>query len=350
MRRAIQNTGLRKTGLHRTSLYALLVLLAGSSYGVVSVLVKEAVDHGCDVTAVTVGQYVVATGLLWLCVGLAAGFRRLRWRPGKASRGVTAKPKRARLQLGLLAAIGLSSMATSYAYYKALSVLPASLAIVLLFQFSWLVLLLDIGVTRRWPGVEKWAGAGLIVAGTVLAVGVSSLSLRGVAWHALALGLLSALTYGLSLYLSGYVHTDTPPLLRSAVTVSMAAIAIVCWMPAQALFSAAAWPRVWFWSLAIAVFGQALPQEHQPVLVAGEGKGNAAGGVPQDPDPHRLLDCRRRRRPNDAPPASLRNSRRRPRARRRGRPHLVRRTAMDRPLPPGVTACRQARVSRQHHR
>ncbi|MCL6636743.1 MAG: DMT family transporter [Alicyclobacillus sp.] len=280
--------------MHRTSLYALLVLLAGSSYGVVSVLVKEAVDHGCDVRAVTVGQYVVAAGLLWLGAGLAAVMRRLRGQAARARRVETERGQRdrpvqaagqgqrgwqevpdqdeqgdvqgrvagfgrQRLQWGLLAAIGLSSMATSYAYYKALAVLPASLAIVLLFQFSWLVLLMDIVVTQRWPGVEKWLGVGLIVAGTLLAVGLSSLTLHGVAWKAVALGLVSAFTYGLSLYLSGFVRTDTPPLLRSAVTVSLAALAIVCLLPARELFSGGAWPSVWLWSLAIAVFGQALP-------------------------------------------------------------------------------------------
>jgi drug/metabolite transporter (DMT)-like permease len=223
--------------------FAFLVLLAGSSFGLVSTVMKSAYEHGFNVQEVTDGQYVFATLLLWMLVAL--------WPRG------TRIPRR---QWFLLFALGIAGAGTSYTYYRSLTLLPASLAIVLLFQFAWIVMLMDILVTRRLPTAQKWVGVIMITMGTVLAVGLLEGHLGHFPWWAIFLGLLSAVFYAATLYLSGYVDTGSSPALRSAVTVSVSGIAICCIFPPSIGMVHALAGGLWLWVLLSALFSQVIPQ------------------------------------------------------------------------------------------
>lgn len=244
---------------HEMPWFALLVLFAGSSFGLVSTVMKTAYQHGFTVQEVTDGQYLFATVVLWLLA--------LAW------------PKRAQIprkQWLLLAILGVAGAGTSYAYYRSLTLLPASLAIVLLFQFSWMVLLMDILVTRRLPGRQKWIGVVLITAGTILAVGLLQGDLGSFPLWAIGLGVLSAVFYALTLYLSGYVDTRSSPAVRSAVAVTVSSIAILCIFP-PSMGMAHALPRgLWQWALMAALFGQVIPQLFMLIAIPRTG-GRMAG-------------------------------------------------------------------------
>lgn len=273
---------MRQVGSRRASLwYAGLVLLGGSSYGLVSPLIKLSIDHGFDVEDVTDGQYLAAVVVLWAIRLLLWTFARLRGgergesgargerEHGERERGdvaplggraaATRAGWRDRRQLLLMTAIGACGAVTSFAYYKSLSVLPASLGIVLLFQFSWMVMGIDILVTRRVPAVEKWLGALCIVVGTVLAVGMIGQPVGSFPAWAVALGLLSALSYALTLYLSGFLSEETSPLTRSAITVTASTLVIFLLIPPRLLVDGALWHGLWFWAVLVSLFGQTLP-------------------------------------------------------------------------------------------
>jgi drug/metabolite transporter (DMT)-like permease len=222
--------------------FALLVLLAGSSFGLVSTVMKFAYRYGFTVQDVTDGQYLIAAVLLW---GIT-----LVWPRGKR---VTNQ------QWLLLGALGLAGAGTSYAYYRALTLLPASLAIVLLFQFSWIVLLMDILVTRRLPSLQKWLGVVMITVGTILAVGLLQGGLGSFPLWAVGLGVLSALFYSCTLYLSAYVKTESSPALRSAITVTVSTIAICCIFPPSSSMVHALPRGLWVWGLLAALFSQVIP-------------------------------------------------------------------------------------------
>ncbi|MCL6517415.1 DMT family transporter [Alicyclobacillus sp.] len=271
-------------GVGRASLwYAILVLLGGSCYGLVSPLIKLSLDHGFSVEDVTDGQYLAAVVILWAIRLLSWGTGRLRhrrdafigdtafhagadrraMRPEPAERGWAGRPGsgpwRDPRQWLLMAVIGACGAVTSFAYYKALSVLPASLGIVLLFQFSWMVLVIDILVTRRLPSLEKWIGAAAIFIGTILAVGLIGQPMGTFPLWAFALGLLSALSYALTLYLSAFLREDTSPLTRSAITVSVSTVVIFCLIPPRLLVDGALAHGLWLWAVLVSLFGQTLP-------------------------------------------------------------------------------------------
>lgn len=223
-------------------LYALLMLLAGSSFGLVSPLMKLAYAHGFGVADVTNAQYLFAALTLWPLA--------LLWPKGRRLSGK---------QWLILGILGLAGAGTSFTYYLSLTTLPASLGIVLLFQFSWIVLLMDSLIARRRPALEKLIGIGMIVLGTILAVGVTGASLPGVPIWAVGLGLLSAVFYALTLYLSAYVDVETSPALRSAVTVTVSGIVILPAFSPTHLYSVALWHGIWWWGLAVALFSQTVP-------------------------------------------------------------------------------------------
>ncbi|MBX6353721.1 MAG: DMT family transporter [Thermoflavifilum sp.] len=227
--------------------YALLVLLAGCSYGVVSPLMKHAYAAGLSTPQVTMAQYGLAAILLWI-IAVARGVR-LRI------------PAR---QWAVLAALGVTGAVTSYFYYWSLSALPASLGIVLLFQFAWIVLVIDIAVRRTLPPLAKWVGVVLIVAGTVLAVGGPRALLPATAgaatslpvWAVLA-GLLAAVGYAGTLYLSGYADPALPAPTRAALVTTIAAVLVgVAFPPLQMPWHSAG---LWLWGGLVALASQVVP-------------------------------------------------------------------------------------------
>ncbi|MCF8566319.1 DMT family transporter [Alicyclobacillus tolerans] len=224
------------------SWYALFMLMAGSSFGVVSPILKMAYRHGFSAAGVTNAQYVFGAVLLWPIAWL---FRK--GNPVTKRQGV------------LLGVLGLCGALTSYAYYVALTKLPASLAIVLLFQFSWIVVVIDMFVRRKLPPIEKWIGLVLILFGTVLAVGLIGTRLTGVSVAAVVLGLCSAIGYAGTLYLSEFVDTQSSPFVRSAIIVTISGIVIMFFMSPKDVYSPTLWHGLWFWGLAVAFFAQALP-------------------------------------------------------------------------------------------
>lgn len=238
----------------------MLMLLAGCCYGVVSPLMKLAYNAGFDVQDVTDAQYGIAFVLMWAI----AIFRLHRGRIP-------------RQQWKFLILIGLASAGVSYAYYVALTKLPASLGIVLLFQFAWMVMVIDIIVTRSWPGIEKWIGMAIIVLGTFFAVGLIGQPVGNFPVWAFMLGLVSAFCYAALLYLSSYVTAEASPAVRSAISITVSVIVISIIFPPTYLTSGVLWHGLWFWGGLVALFGQVGPM--LLILLASPRIGGRMAGV-----------------------------------------------------------------------
>lgn len=241
-------------------LYMFLMLLAGCCYGVVSPLMKLAYRAGFDVQDVTDAQYGIAFVLMWVI----ALFRLRRWRI----------PRR---QWKFLILIGLASAGVSYTYYVALTKLPASLGIVLLFQFTWMVMVIDIIVTRSWPGIEKWIGLAIILVGTFFAVGLIGQPVGHFPLWAFILGLIAGFCYAAFLYLSSYVTDEASPMIRSAVSITISVAVISVIFPPTYLTSGVLWQGLWFWGGLVALFGQVGPM--LLVLLASPKIGGRMAGV-----------------------------------------------------------------------
>ncbi|KPV45026.1 EamA family transporter [Alicyclobacillus ferrooxydans] len=233
--------------MQRVPWYPIMVLVAGSCFGLISPLLKIAYAHGFSAAEATDAQYVLGVIPLWLIVPF--------WRQGKR--------RIARGQWPILVLSGLAGAGTSYTYYSAILFLPASLAIVLLFQFTWMVMVIDIVVTRRLPSRAKWVGGGLIVIGTILAVGIIGHKLSHFPVWTVGFGLLSGLCYAISLYLYSYLDIETSPVLQSAVIVTVATLAAFIPFPPTFIGQIHEVHGFWLWGFIMAFFSQIAP----PILM-----------------------------------------------------------------------------------
>ena len=104
-----------------------------------------------------------------------------------------------------LMGLGALTCLTSILYCYAMSVLPAPVALTLLFQFTWMGLVWQTIMTRRAPRFVEVASAAVIVFGTVFASGVYRTGLAGYDPVALLCALAAAVTCSLFVTLSGKV-------------------------------------------------------------------------------------------------------------------------------------------------
>lgn len=192
-------------------LSVILVLIGACSYGFVATTVKLAYADGFTVPQVTVAMSTIGALVLWLMVFL----RPRTWRNPFSGGGWK------------LLFIGIFGMSLTTIFYNTtLEKLNASLAIILLFQFTWITLVLDCVSRRVWPNRYQWLSIAIVLLGTVLAVGVSEESFARFTAMGVILGLLSALTYSLFLWMTGYIKTDHDPVMRSAMTLTGVLIVI----------------------------------------------------------------------------------------------------------------------------
>lgn len=110
--------------------YPLIVLLGACSYGVLSSIMKVGMKDGFTVPQMLGGQYIFGWTFLLISVLL-----------------LSRKRVAMRQWLSLLA-VGIPMSGTSVFYGWAVERLPASIAVVLLFQFTW------IGVPRSGMGAQ----------------------------------------------------------------------------------------------------------------------------------------------------------------------------------------------------
>ncbi|MDQ0971181.1 drug/metabolite transporter (DMT)-like permease [Neobacillus niacini] len=225
-------------------LFKLLMLLAASLLGLTATIVNYLYKDGFRIQDLTNVQYGFAVIIIWLIVLPTI-------RNQKVPRGKT---------LCFLAGTAVSGACAIYFYFQSLTMLPVSLSIILLFQFSWIITLIDIIVKKKIPGFEKVAGMIMILFGTFFAVGLTSVNLINIPVSGVALGLLAALCFAVSLYLPEYINNDSSVAFRSAITITISAVVIHILYPPTYLTSGVLFKDgfLW-WGILMALIGQVIP-------------------------------------------------------------------------------------------
>lgn len=222
---------------------SLLVLLGASSYGLLGPFVKMAYDAGFTPQDVTSSQFALALLILALMAVIQRkGFGQL-----------------TRRDVSKLSILGVFATGTSVFYYMSLSYLPASLAIVFLFQFAWIVMLIDYVVTRRKQTVMNWVSAVLVLTGTVLAVNLFATVWSQVSTLGLVLGFLSSITYSAFLYWNEKVESKAPAIVNSLILTAVSTVMIFFVFPPKFIWNGALMEGLWFWALIIGGLGQVIP-------------------------------------------------------------------------------------------
>jgi drug/metabolite transporter (DMT)-like permease len=228
------------------SKYILLVFAGACSYGILSSLVKLSYAEGFNAAQLSFVQALLGAAVLWVIVFLQE----------KKTAPLSAKNWTLLLLTG--AAIGL----TTFLYYLSVKYIPASIAIILLMQFTWITVLLDWYFLKNRPNARLLISIACILAGTILATGgmaATALSFKGI-----CIAFASALLYALYIVANNKAGKDLPSIKRSAITVTGAAASILvinCHHLAGGLPLSIDFFK---WTSLLALFGTIIP----PVLFA----------------------------------------------------------------------------------
>ncbi|BAH44902.1 conserved hypothetical membrane protein [Brevibacillus brevis NBRC 100599] len=218
-----------------------LVLLGACSYGVLSIFMKHAFQLGFTPFEMS-GSQLIFGGLIMTVMAIFFSKQRFSFK-----------------YLLLLAPASLMMASTSLFYHQAVSRVSASLAIVLLFQFTWIGVLLEAIVDRKWPTAEKWVSLAMLGAGTVLASGLSESGIQSVDMVGLIFGLMSGATFALVIFFSGRILPGMDPYLRSAISISMAALMLSIVYPPTFLVNGQLLQGLLPLGLLVAIFGSVIP-------------------------------------------------------------------------------------------
>jgi drug/metabolite transporter (DMT)-like permease len=231
--------------------YIFFVLAGACSYGLLATFVKKAYESGFNVGDVVGSQSLFGVIMLWIMVFLNV----------KSSKQIEASqiPKVTRRQALMLMIVGTTTGLTGIFYYTALQYISASFAIVLLFQFTWIGIVLEAVVERKRPDNDKILSLIILFIGIIMASGYLSGGLEKVSWIGIALGLMSAITYTLFIWFSGKTAKQIAPITRSAIMLSGSFILIMLLFPPHFLINGSLNDELLPWALLLALFGIVIP-------------------------------------------------------------------------------------------
>ena len=232
-------------------LFPLLVFLGGCSFGPSSSVIKMAYEAGFAANDVVMSQYFFG----WIMMAILAG--------GlfavSAKRKQLSAPKlpRAKNILGI-GAVGISLALVSTCYIFALQTVPAHIAVILLFQYTWMDIILEALYTRKLPQISITTSVLILIAGTLLAAGVGA-GAEHLDPMGILLGLGSALFYAIYIFLLGKVDVEIHPITRSFCILSFALLFLICIFSPAYFTSGVLADGIWKYGILIGILGCAVP-------------------------------------------------------------------------------------------
>ena len=223
--------------------YSLLVFIGAASYGILSTIAKLSYSAGFTASDATGSQMLFGTIILWAIVLFS--------KKDKAS--VSKKDTFNLMAKGL--PIGL----TSVFYYQSIQYLPASIAILLLFQFTWIGVLLDSVSTKKAPTKTTIISIVILMGGTMLASGILDTQFSGYDIKGIIYGLLASVSYAFFIFFNGKVKVKLSAAKQSALMLTGATILTSIIYPPVFLFNGAISNGLLFYGIPLAMFGAVIP-------------------------------------------------------------------------------------------
>lgn len=173
-----------EVGFMKQWMYPLMVVIGASCYGTLSTIIKLAIIDGFSAAEAVTSQYFIGF-LLALII-----FIIVRRKIPKFSGGMT------------LILAGLFTALTGTVYAKSVVYMPASLAVVMLFQFTWVGILIDCVVKRRLPRRIEVISLIFLLGGTIFAAGVIGADISNIPWQGWAWGMAAAVSFAFFLFIN----------------------------------------------------------------------------------------------------------------------------------------------------
>ncbi|RLQ96325.1 EamA family transporter [Falsibacillus albus] len=230
--------------------FGIAVLVGSCSYGILSTIVKISYKEGIPPEIVTIGQFFSGWLILQFLMIMNRDLEKLKWKE--------------RLQLMLA---GVPTGLVGIFYYLSLQTVSASLGIILLFQFTWMGILLNSLLQKRLPNLKTIFTLAMLLIGTFLASGTTGNSLEGgiIDGAGLMLGLAAAISFTLFIHTNAHIFSYLPSIQRSyhMVTGSFL-IVIIIFSPSLMHPNTAQFINLGTKGVLLGIFGVVIP----PVLFA----------------------------------------------------------------------------------
>jgi drug/metabolite transporter (DMT)-like permease len=230
-----------------------MVLAGACSFGILSTFVKLVYRQGYTAAEISFSQAFLGMLVLWALLFLR----------GKDRNPTHSCPAGWAHRLPVLltgVAIGL----TTFVYYLSVQYISASLAIVILMQFTWIGMLLDWLLSGHKPSFLQVITTSLILAGTVLASGVLGAQAPEISIAGVLYALAAALLYAVYIVANSRVGSRVGLLTKSALIMTGSAAGVFLVNAPYLLMSNHFDLTLLQWAAFLALFGTIIP----PVLFA----------------------------------------------------------------------------------
>lgn len=221
--------------------YSIFIFIGACSYGILASIVKTGLTAGHTVYELTGSQYLLGFLLLLLTFPF---IKRVK---------VSFK------QIGALMLTGTALSLTGVFYSLSIERVPASLAIVLLFQFTWIGILIEAIYERKIPDKNKVISTAFLMIGTIFASNLLSSTAQPIQFEGVLFGLLSAVTYAVFIFASGKVAVGVPSIQRSIFITLGGLIVLILIAGPMLLKNGIYLDGLWKYSLSMAFFGAIFP-------------------------------------------------------------------------------------------
>lgn len=220
-----------------------MIIIASSSYGILSTIVKLAMGAGYSAGEAITSQYIF--GFLLMLIIMLIKEREI--------------PRINRDGAIILFFAGLFTAMTGIVYGQALIYLPASLAVVMLFQFTWIGTFIDCALKRRLPSRIESISLFILFVGTILAAGVIDADLSSIPLKGWILGLLSALSFAIFIQFNARQVEGVSNISRAFI-ISIIALTVISFvLNPEIIWNGKLASGLWVHGLALGLFGIVLP-------------------------------------------------------------------------------------------
>ena len=240
-------------------MYPLMIVFAASCYGILSTIIKLAIQDGFTAAEAVTSQYFIGFVLALLI------FVIVRRSIPKFGGGMT------------LLLAGFFTGITGTVYGQAVSYMPASIAVVMLFQFTWIGMLFDCIANRRLPKRIEVISLIFLFGGTIFAAGVIGADISNIPWQGWVWGMASAVSFSSFVMINQRQVKGMDTETRLLFTSFFAAIVIFIFQSPEIVWNGVLLGKnLWIYGLILGLFGIVIPIYLFSIAVPKVGTGTAS--------------------------------------------------------------------------
>ncbi|MEK4248584.1 EamA family transporter [Paenibacillus sp. FSL W7-1287] len=187
------------------------ILIGASFFGFTPIFAKLGFSYGYSLGQINIVQMIISACILWSITLIKRS----------SFQGLTFKSILQMMMTGCF--IGL----TSIFYYGSMQYLPASVSIILMFQFVWIGILLEWVFSKIKPSPVTILSIFFILIGVFLASNILNGDVQNLPIRGFVFGILSAMTYAGFIFFSGKVAVTVDAWTRSSFMVSGSLILVL---------------------------------------------------------------------------------------------------------------------------